>query len=223
MCVGKTLRQLGSTLLDLIKVSAKGRELFSLSFPAWHLPKVLILQSASARAGADRTFSDQYLGQVPGGQQMKKRERSQGLLRLVFLSCWLQIGPRGWCTVHTCRIQHIPPHSTVLSMDTHPHHYTFTCARPAAIFPCPSRLLDPHIPARCKNLYTASLCVVGLAALWIVLVTKCVSCVMCVVVFCISMPIPADAPIAQNAASAQLNATTSSPSATVPTHLQALI
>ena len=32
---------------------------------SWHLPKVLILQSASARAGADRTFSDQYLGQVP--------------------------------------------------------------------------------------------------------------------------------------------------------------
>ena len=31
----------------------------------WHLPKVLILQSASARTGADRTFSDQYLGQVP--------------------------------------------------------------------------------------------------------------------------------------------------------------
>ena len=91
--LGKHHRQLGSTLLDLIKVSATGRERFSLSFPAWHLPKVLILQSASARAGADRTFSDQYLGQVPGGQQMKKRERSQGLLRLVFLSCWLQIGP----------------------------------------------------------------------------------------------------------------------------------
>ena len=63
-------------------------------FPASHLPKVLILQSASARAGADRTFSDQYLGQVRGGQQMKKRERSQGLLRLVFLSCWLRVGPR---------------------------------------------------------------------------------------------------------------------------------
>ena len=31
---------------------------------------------------------------------MKKRERSQGLLRLVFLSCWLQIGPRRWYTVH---------------------------------------------------------------------------------------------------------------------------
>ena len=60
----------------------------------WQLPKVLILQSASARAGADRTFSDQYLGQVRGGQQMKKRERSQGLLRLVFLSCWLRVGPR---------------------------------------------------------------------------------------------------------------------------------
>ena len=63
-------------------------------FSPWHLPKVLILQSASARAGADRTFSDQYLGQVRGGQQMKKRERSQGLLRLVFLSCWLRVGPR---------------------------------------------------------------------------------------------------------------------------------
>ena len=88
---------MGSTVLEIIKVSARGRERFSLSFfPAWHLPKVLILQSASARAGADRTFSDQYLGQVPGGQQMKKRERSQGLLRLVFLSCWLHIGPRGW-------------------------------------------------------------------------------------------------------------------------------
>ena len=98
--LGKHHRQLGSTLLDLIKVSARGRERFSLTFPAWHLPKVLILQSASARAGADRTFSDQYLGQVPGGQQMKKRERSQGLLRLVFLSCWLQIGPRRWYTVH---------------------------------------------------------------------------------------------------------------------------
>ena len=30
---------------------------------------------------------------------MKKKERSQGLLRLFFLSCWLQIGPRGWYTV----------------------------------------------------------------------------------------------------------------------------
>ena len=87
-------------MLDLIKVSARRRERFSLSIPPWHLPKVLILQSASARVGADRTFSDQYVGQVPGGQQMKKRERSRGLLRLVFLSCWLQIGARGWCTVH---------------------------------------------------------------------------------------------------------------------------
>ena len=38
---------------------------FFSSLSSWHLPKVLILQSASARAGADRTFSDQYLGQVP--------------------------------------------------------------------------------------------------------------------------------------------------------------
>ena len=73
---------------------------FFLSLSSWHLPKVLILQSASARAGADRTFSDQYLGQVPEGQQVKKRDRSQGLLRVVFLSCWLRVRPRGWYTVH---------------------------------------------------------------------------------------------------------------------------
>ena len=43
LCVlGKHHRQQGSTLLDLIKVSAKGRERFSWSFPNWHLPKVLI-------------------------------------------------------------------------------------------------------------------------------------------------------------------------------------
>ena len=40
-------------------------DLYFASASSWHLPKVLILQSASARAGADRTFSDQYLGQVP--------------------------------------------------------------------------------------------------------------------------------------------------------------
>ena len=32
-----------------------------------HPSKLLILQSASARAGTDRTFSDQQLGRVTGG------------------------------------------------------------------------------------------------------------------------------------------------------------
>ena len=49
-------------------------------FPAAsHLPKVLILQSASARAGADRTFSDQYLGQVRAGEQVKEEGTVPGL------------------------------------------------------------------------------------------------------------------------------------------------
>ena len=56
---------------------------------ASHLPKVLILQSASARAGADRTFSDQYLGQVRAGEQMKEEgtepgSAASGLLVVLF-------------------------------------------------------------------------------------------------------------------------------------------
>ena len=73
-----------------MKVSARGvGSIFrSLSSPASHLPKVLILQSASARAGADRTFSDQYLGQVRGGEQMTEegtvpRTGASGLLVLL--------------------------------------------------------------------------------------------------------------------------------------------
>ena len=71
------LSQIFSPLLDLCSAVARcgifiSRARFFSSLSSWHL------QSASARAGADRTFSDQYLGQVPGGQQMKKRERSQG-------------------------------------------------------------------------------------------------------------------------------------------------
>ena len=61
---------------------------FFSSLSSWHLPKVLILQSASARAGADRTFSDQYLGQVRGGEQMTEegtvpRTGASGLLVLL--------------------------------------------------------------------------------------------------------------------------------------------
>ena len=99
LCVlGKHHRQLGSTLLDLIKVSAKGRERFSLTFPAWHLPKVLILQSASARAGADRTFSDQYLGQVPEGCQAGKvkEKRSRPLALTLMRSSRVEPSWR-WC------------------------------------------------------------------------------------------------------------------------------
>jgi hypothetical protein len=36
-----------------------------------HPPKLLILQSASARAGADRTFSDQQLGRVTGEEDSR--------------------------------------------------------------------------------------------------------------------------------------------------------
>ena len=43
--------------------------------PLCHLPKVLILQSACARAGADRTFSDQYLGQVAGEEGIIEKKR----------------------------------------------------------------------------------------------------------------------------------------------------
>ena len=64
------LSQIFSPLLDLCSAVARcgifiSRARFFSSLSSWHLPKVLILQSASARAGADRTFSDQYLGQVP--------------------------------------------------------------------------------------------------------------------------------------------------------------
>jgi len=65
------LSQIFSPLLDLCSAVARcgifisRARFFSSLSSSWHLPKVLILQSASARAGADRTFSDQYLGQVP--------------------------------------------------------------------------------------------------------------------------------------------------------------
>ena len=48
--------------------------------PLCHLSKVLIHQSASARAGANRTFSDQYLGQVPGEEGIFEKKRSRGVL-----------------------------------------------------------------------------------------------------------------------------------------------
>ena len=64
-------------------------------------PKVLIFQSASARAGADRTFSDQYLGQVRAGEQMKEEgtepgSAASGLLVLLFAG-------RSWRMVRVCR------------------------------------------------------------------------------------------------------------------------
>ena len=100
MCLGKTPSPTGFNSAGPHQGQCQGARAFLLDFSRLALPKVLILQSASARAGADRTFSDQYLGQVPEGQQVKKRDRSQGLLRLVFLSCWLRVRPRGWYTVH---------------------------------------------------------------------------------------------------------------------------
>ena len=54
----------------------------------WQLPKVLILQSASARAGADRTFSDQQLGRVTGEEENRniglERHRMLATVILVF-------------------------------------------------------------------------------------------------------------------------------------------
>ena len=100
--LGKHHRQLGSTLLDLIKVSARGRERFSFSFPAWHLPKVLILQSASARAGADRTFSDQYLGELPGGEkEYMEREPLNADSCACLTWCFERDGSSEWCVVGT--------------------------------------------------------------------------------------------------------------------------
>ena len=81
VCVGENTTVNLFNSAGHVKVSASGLgSIFrSLSFPAAsHLPKVLILQSASARAGADRTFSDQYLGQVRAGEQMKAEGREPG-------------------------------------------------------------------------------------------------------------------------------------------------
>ena len=53
-----------------------------------HPPKLLILQSASARAGADRTFSDQQLGRVTGEEEHRniglERHRMLATVILVF-------------------------------------------------------------------------------------------------------------------------------------------
>jgi hypothetical protein len=48
-----------------------GAPLSPLFFFSRHPPKLLILQSASARAGADRTFSDQQLGRVTGEEDSR--------------------------------------------------------------------------------------------------------------------------------------------------------
>ena len=64
---GRLHRQNLGRIAFLSRDFSRVRAVFSLS--SWHLPKVLIFQSASARAGADRTLSDQYLGQLPGGEK----------------------------------------------------------------------------------------------------------------------------------------------------------
>ena len=51
--------------------AGRGRPSPPLFFFSRHPPKLLILQSASARAGADRTFSDQQLGRVTGEEDSR--------------------------------------------------------------------------------------------------------------------------------------------------------
>ena len=68
----------------------------------WQLPKVLILQSASARAGADRTFSDQYLGELPGGEkEYVEREPSNAESGACLTWCFERDRSSEWCASGT--------------------------------------------------------------------------------------------------------------------------
>ena len=68
----------------------------------WQLPKVLILQSASARAGADRTFSDQYLGELPGGENEYMEREPLNAESCAYLTwCFERDGSSEWCVVGT--------------------------------------------------------------------------------------------------------------------------
>ena len=68
----------------------------------WQLPKVLILQSASARAGADRTFSDQYLGELPGGEKEYMEREPLNADSCAYLTwCFERDGSSEWCVVGT--------------------------------------------------------------------------------------------------------------------------
>ena len=68
----------------------------------WQLPKVLILQSASARAGADRTFSDQYLGELPGGENEYMGREPLNAESCAYLTwCFERDGSSEWCVVGT--------------------------------------------------------------------------------------------------------------------------
>ena len=68
--------------------SGAGAPLSPFFFFSRHPPKLLILQSASARAGADRTFSDQQLGRVTGEEEHRniglERHRMLATVILVF-------------------------------------------------------------------------------------------------------------------------------------------
>ena len=65
-------------------------------------PKVLILQSASARAGADRTFSDQYLGELPGGEKEYMEREPLNADSCAYLTwCFERDGSSEWCVIGT--------------------------------------------------------------------------------------------------------------------------
>ena len=68
----------------------------------WQLPKVLIPQSASARAGADRTFSDQYLGELPGGEKEYMEREPLNADSCAYLTwCFERDGSSEWCVIGT--------------------------------------------------------------------------------------------------------------------------
>ena len=69
----------------------------------WQLPKVLILQSASARAGADRTFfSDQYLGELPGGEKEYMEREPLNAESCAYLTwCFERDRSSEWCVIGT--------------------------------------------------------------------------------------------------------------------------
>ena len=68
----------------------------------WQLPKVLILQSASARAGADRTFSDQYLGELLGGEKEYMEREPLNAESCAYLTwCFERDRSSEWCVIGT--------------------------------------------------------------------------------------------------------------------------
>ena len=90
---------------------------FGVAFFSWHLPKVLIRKSAiRARSGAS-TLKDQYLGQVPGGENTPRKPLPSLILTFHWSSRGHHIGDghamqsnaHKTITERPCPAKHIPP------------------------------------------------------------------------------------------------------------------